>query len=243
MTHIMITNVKKFINDKPILNSANLSISHGEICALVGPNGVGKTTLLKCVLGLISIDSGTIEIDNILLSPSSRPEILKKIGTVFQLPSGVSDMTVSSLIDEHLHYLEVEHSDSYEKILKKLKLEVPLEMKVGQLSLGMKQRLQLALALSHKPSVLILDEPFNGLDIDGISLIKEILRDLSNQGLSIIITSHSLAELEDFTSTIVFILNGNTAQKNSVKDIISEYKGGLKEYYQTLKGGTLTQPK
>ena len=237
VTQINIKNVQKSVNNKNILKSANLNVSKGEICALLGPNGVGKTTLLKCLLGLIFPDQGAIEIDNILLSPSSRSEILKKVGTVFQLPASVSDMTISDLFNEHLHYLQVEKPEPYDTLLKKLGLEVPLETKVGQLSLGMKQRLQLAMALSHKPNILVLDEPFNGLDIDGINLIKEILTTLSKEGLCVIIASHSLAELEDFTSTVVFILNGKTSEKKSVKDIIFEYQGGLREYYQIIKGG------
>lgn len=237
MTQINITNVQKSVNDKHVIKSANMNVSRGEICALIGPNGVGKTTLLKCLLGLVYPDQGSIKINNTLLSESSRPEILKKIGTVFQFPSSISDMTISELFNEHFHYLQVEKPKPYDEILKKLDLEVPLKTKVGKLSLGMKQRLQLAMALSHKPNILILDEPFNGLDIDGINLIKEILTDLSKKDMCIIITSHSLSELENFTSTVVFMLNGKTYEKKSVKKIILDYPGGLQEYYQILKGG------
>ncbi|WP_157796305.1 ABC transporter ATP-binding protein [Bacillus xiapuensis] len=236
MVQINISNVQKFINDKQIIKSANMDIYGGEICALIGPNGVGKTTLLKCLLGLVFPDQGSIKVNGKLLSESSRAEILKQIGTVFSFPSSISSMTISQLFNEHFHYLQLEEPGSYQEILKKLDLEVPLTTKIGKLSLGMKQRLQLAMALSHQPNILILDEPFNGLDVDGINLIKKVLTDLKKKGISILITSHSLSELEDFASSVVFMMNGETYEKKSVQNIIQEYGGGLQEYYQFLKG-------
>ncbi len=235
MTPITISNLQKFINAKPIIKVANFDVAEGEICALIGPNGVGKTTLLKCLLGLVKPDQGTIKINDTILTETTRPEILKAIGTVFQFPPNISDMTISELLNQHFNYLKLDMPDSYVQLLKVTELDVPLTTKVGKLSLGMKRRLQLTMALAHQPKILILDEPFNGLDIDGINLIKNILTDLRKKDICIMVTSHSLSELEEFVSSVVFMLNGETCEKQYLEHIKKEYAGGLQAYYQIKK--------
>lgn len=182
MSLISIDKLSKSVNEKEIIRLANVTMHEGEICAFIGPNGVGKTTLLKCLLGLVFPEQGSIKINNKILSESTRPEILKLIGAVIQFPPSVSDMTISELFDEHYHYMQLKNSESYTGMLELLELNVPLTTKIKKLSLGMKQRLQLAIALSHRPKILILDEPFNGLDFDGIDLMKRILTDLKKKG-------------------------------------------------------------
>lgn len=240
MVNILIDNLKKVVNEKEVIRHANVNISGGEICAFIGPNGVGKTTLLKCLLGLVSPDQGSIKIDNKVLSESNRSDLLKEIGSVIQLPPSTSDMTVYELFDEHYNYMKIKKPIPYTEMLDLLELDIPLTKKVGQLSLGMKQRLQLAIALSHRPKILILDEPFNGLDFDGINLMKEILSDLKSTGVCVVITSHSLSELENFVTSVIFMLNGKTYKKRTIKDIVKEHPGGLREYYNFLKLGRWT---
>ncbi|MGX4670481.1 ATP-binding cassette domain-containing protein [Cerasibacillus sp. JNUCC 74] len=240
MVNILIDNLCKVINENEVIRKADAHISGGEICAFIGPNGVGKTTLLKCLLGLLSPDQGSIKIDNQVLSKSNRSEMLKEFGSVIQLPPSTSDMTVYELFVEHYNYMEIKEPTPHMEMLELLELQVPLTKKIGQLSLGMKQRLQLAIALSHRPKIIILDEPFNGLDFDGINLMKEILSDLKGKGVCVIITSHSLSELENFVTSVVFMLNGKTYKKRELKDIVKNYSGGLKEYYYFLKRGGIT---
>jgi len=235
MSLISIDKLSKSVNEKEIIRRANVTMHEGEICAFIGPNGVGKTTLLKCLLGLVFPEQGSIKINNKILSESTRPEILKLIGAVIQFPPSISDMTISELFDEHYHYMQLKNSESYTGMLELLELNVPLTTKIKKLSLGMKQRLQLAIALSHRPKILILDEPFNGLDFDGIDLMKRILTDLKKEGVCVVITSHSLSELENFVTSVVFMFNGETYEKKPVKDIVRAYSGGLKEYYKVLK--------
>lgn len=96
----------------------------------------------------------------------------------------------------------------------------------------MKQRLLLGVAISHNPNILILDEPFNGLDPDGVFLIKDIITRFKNCGGSVIIASHSLAELEEFVTSVVFIKDGQTFKKKSIEVLLQRYPGGLQEYYK-----------
>ncbi|KGX84694.1 ATP-binding cassette domain-containing protein [Pontibacillus litoralis] len=236
MVNISIDNLCKVIDDNEVIRSAEAHISGGEICAFIGPNGVGKTTLLKCLLGLLSPDQGSIKVDNEVLSKSNRSEILKEFGSVMRLPPGTFDMTVYELFVEHYNYMDIKEPIPYTEMLELVELQVPLTKKIGQLSLGMKQRLQLAIALSHRPKIIILDEPFNGLDFDGINLMKGILSDLKGKGVCIIMTSHSLSELESFVTSVIFMFNGKTHKKREVKDIVKDYSGGLKECYYFLKG-------
>jgi len=237
MERITAHELQKSIKGTPILHSADLSVESGEICALIGPNGVGKTTLIKCILGLAYLEYGTVQINGTILSTITQAEIALNIGAVLQYPASISSLTVDQLFLEHFHYLGLKIPNSWNEYLRKVGLSVPTGMQIGKMSLGMKQRLLLAVALAHTPNILILDEPFNGLDVDGIVLIKDILKELSNNKVSILVASHSLSELEDVATSVVFMLDGKTRTKKDVKDILREYEGGLHQYYQHIKKG------
>ncbi|MFU0827873.1 MAG: ABC transporter domain-containing protein [Lachnoclostridium sp.] len=237
MQRIIAQNIQKSIDNKMILQMVNLFVNQGEICALIGPNGAGKTTLIKCLLGLVYPENGSIQINGQTLSDKRKTDLLKNIGSVLQYPESISHLTVNQLFMEHFHYLNMNPSKKWEEFLQKVGLNVSGNMQIGKMSLGMKQRLLFAMALSHSPNIIILDEPFNGLDIDGINLIKDMLKDLTQNGISILIASHSLSELEDIATSVVFMLNGRTYEKKNVKEIKRQFPGGLKEYYQHIKKG------
>lgn len=237
MKRILAENIYKSIKGVEILKAANMELESGEICALIGPNGAGKTTLIKCLLGLMKIDTGKIEINGVLLDEKSRVEILPYVGAVLQYPEYIAKMTIKEFFKEHFFYLSKEPVRPIEEILQEVELNVSLETKIKELSLGMKQRLLLASALSHNPNILVLDEPFNGLDVDGIVTIKTILKRLHLQGTTILIASHSLKELEDVATSTIFIMNGKTESKKYMEDILCKCEGGLQQYYQALKKG------
>lgn len=236
MQRVIMKDIQKKIKGKIILRSANLLINKGEICALVGPNGVGKTTLIKCLLGLINPDVGTINVNGKTLIGADRTVVLSQLGAVLQFPNNISDMTIEQIFIEHYQYLNlVTDMEKIRDLLKKVELKVDINAKIGTLSLGMKQRLLFALAIAHKPNIIVLDEPFNGLDIDGIVLIKNILNTLIKEDVAVLIASHSLAELENIATSIVFMMDGETYEKQSVNEIMKSYSGGLLEYYQFFK--------
>lgn len=239
---IVMNNIEKNIDGFNILKISNLCIEKGEICALIGSNGAGKTTLINCLLGLINPEQGTIKINNELFQNNERSQILSQIGSVLQYPTSISKLTINQLFTEHFHYLNLKKPTSWDKFLENVNLNVSPNLKIGKMSLGMKQRLLVALALSHNPNILILDEPFNGLDPDGIILIKNLITSFKNCGGIILISSHSLGELEDFTTSVVFIKNGQTFEKIYMKLLLDKYKGGLQEYYKEFStGGTIIE--
>lgn len=235
---VVAQNIQKSVNGKSILSCANLSIDSGEICGLIGPNGAGKTTLIKCLLGLLKTDGGSISIDNMLLCSDNKSKFLLQLGAVLQYPTSISNMSIGQLFAEHFQYVGINPPATLKEFLDKVKLDVSVETQVNKLSLGMKQRLLLAVTLSHNPSFVVLDEPLNGLDVDGVETIKDILKSLKNNGIGILISSHALLELQDIATSVIFISNGATFDKRNVEEIVKNYEGGLKQYYQVLmKGG------
>ncbi|MDK2802855.1 MAG: ABC transporter ATP-binding protein [Oscillospiraceae bacterium] len=238
MRCIEIVKLVKVINKKKILNAINLNIKPYEVCGLIGPNGAGKTTLINCVVGLVNANEGLIKINDIVLKSSTRSKLLRDIGTVLQYPSSISRLSINQIYDDHIHYLSCENANSLDSVLTMVGLKLSPDCIIGKLSLGMKQRLLLGLAISHKPKLLILDEPFNGLDPDGISLIKDIIENFKNHGGCILIASHSLKELEDCCTNIAFIEDGRIFENKNMKDIRNEYECGLNGYYKQLKKET-----
>jgi len=235
MERINVTNLYKTIENQGLLNNANLRVDNGEICAVIGPNGAGKTSLIKCILGLLKQDVGDILINGQQMSTITRNDLLREIGTVLQFPLIIGKLTVEQVFNEHFHYYEVNTTGAIHDLLKKVELPVSMNSLAKNLSLGMKQRLLLSLALAHQPKILILDEPFNGLDVDGIKLIKDILKAFAAMGNSVLITSHSLSELQDLATNVVFMKNGTTTSNQKMGDIVRDFEGGLLQYYEKSK--------
>ncbi|WP_285399615.1 ABC transporter ATP-binding protein [Lysinibacillus sp. fls2-241-R2A-57] len=233
MNQIRLINLKKYIKNDLVIDVEYLCFERGGIHALIGPNGAGKTTLLKSICGLVVVDEGEIWFDDNLVSQMDNYKNLQKIGTIFTSLDSISGLTVHELFEEHFHYYGVKKPSSWRPLLQQVKLNVSPEAVVGKMSLGMKQRLQLAIALTHNPEILVLDEPFNGLDPDGIELVKNILKSLAREKI-ILITSHTFADLEDISTDIVFMSNGKTSEKRKIDDINRIYEGGILDYYNQL---------
>lgn len=235
MTTVKINKVRKSVGKKQLLISASMELEKGEICALIGPNGAGKTSLLKIIMGLIKPDYGDVSIFNNTYLSYTRKEILKKIGLVLQFPQEILKMSVRDIYQEHFLYLGVFPEITVEEMLHDLGLEVNPDERPINFSLGMRQRLLLGLALSHHPEIIILDEPFNGLDVDGIVLMKKILVDYAAEAHTVLITSHSLKELQDIVHTVIFMKEGKTQEKVDMATIKKNYDGDLLQFYQESK--------
>lgn len=197
----------KFSPSETVLNNINLRIPQGSIYGFLGPNGAGKTTTLRLVLGLLKKQQGTISIFDKSFA-ENRIEILKNIGSLIEAPSLYAHLTARENL-EILRKVYQCSKERVEEVLKIVGLSETGKKKAGKFSLGMKQRLSIAIALLHNPSLLILDEPTNGLDPNGIHEIRELLIKINQeQKVTILISSHLLSEIEKMVTHIGIINRG-----------------------------------
>ena len=220
MREVIKTNnlVKKY-GENIVLDNISITVNQGEIYGLVGDNGAGKTTLFRILSGQSNISDGSFE----LLGESSEKNIMKvrkRIGTIIENPSFYPKMT----IEENLEYYRLQRGipgkKNIDKILKEVGLLEVKKKKFNNISLGMKQRLGLALALLGEPELLILDEPINGLDPSGIIEIRNLLLRLNREkNITIIISSHILSELYNIATCYGFLSKGKLVEEISLKQL------------------------
>ncbi|WP_372631224.1 ABC transporter ATP-binding protein [Cohnella sp.] len=198
----------KTYGDKNRVNKVDLHVEEGEIYGFLGPNGAGKTTTLKMLLGLIKPSEGAIKIFGESLS-KNRPSILRRTGSLIESPSyyghltGLENMRV-------MQRLRSVPDRNIDEALRIVRLENHKNKKAEQYSLGMKQRLGIAMALLAFPKLLILDEPTNGLDPAGIGEIRELIKLLpARYGMTILLSSHLLTEIEQMATSVGIISEGN----------------------------------
>lgn len=202
---IEIRNVNKKYKNNIILNNISLSVPKGVCIGLVGHNGSGKTMLLKAICGFTKIDSGTIDVDNQQILFSKK--YIRNAGIIIEQPSFISYLTG---LDNLLVLANIQKKISKQDVLlalEKVGLSDAKHKKVKEYSLGMKQRLRIAQAIMEYPDVLILDEPFNGLDKDSIKDIQNLLLDSKNKGVTILLTSHDDRQI-NYLCDFVYELDG-----------------------------------
>jgi lantibiotic transport system ATP-binding protein len=211
----------KFSGDEKALHLVNLQVVEGSIYGFLGPNGAGKTTTLKLILGLLKKQHGDIYVFGKRFA-DNRVETLRRIGSMIESPSIYGHLTAT----ENLQILQKVYrcpSSRIQEVLELVGLSRTGSKKVSQFSLGMKQRLGIALALLHSPSLLILDEPTNGLDPNGILEMRGLLRSLNqNQGVTILISSHLLPEIEKLVTHVGIINRGKILFQGTLAELLSK---------------------
>jgi ABC-2 type transport system ATP-binding protein len=211
----------KFAAGEMALNHVNLQVIEGSIYGFLGPNGAGKTTTLKLILGLLKKQSGEISVFGKPFE-ANRVETLRRIGSMIESPSIYGHLTAI----ENLQILQKVYGCPKRRIgevLELVGLEKTGNKRAAQFSLGMKQRLSIAIALLHSPSLLILDEPTNGLDPNGILEIRELLQNLNaNQGITILISSHLLSEIEKLVTDIGIINQGVILFQGTLAELLNK---------------------
>src|SRR4028119_1039584 len=210
----------------------NLNIEKGSIYGFLGPNGSGKTTTLSLLLGLLNNKKGDIEIFGQHLH-SNRIDILKRIGSLIETPSLYGHLTAK----ENLEVYRSIYGASKERVTEVLKtvgLEDTGKKTAKKFSLGMKQRLSIALALLPNPELLILDEPSNGLDPAGIIELRELIKKLNKEhGMTILISSHLLGEVEKMVSHVGIIYKGKMLFQGSLAELHSFQQKGSRLLVKT----------
>lgn len=202
-----------------VVDKLNLSIKAGEIVGFLGQNGAGKTTTMRMMLGLIKPTSGECYIQGKKLD-LANVEGRKEIGYIIERPYSYPDLTVRENLEIVRTLRGISNKDNIAWVIEKLKLGQYEHKQVKHLSLGNIGRLGIAKAIIHKPKILILDEPTNGLDPFGLVEVRELLKELSNHlGTTILISSHQLAEISKIASRIVIIDEGRLIREVESKEL------------------------
>lgn len=214
---IEVSGLTKVYGDRAALSNANFTVPSGSICGFVGPNGSGKTTTIRMLLGLITPTSGTAKV---LGESISQPEkYLPRVGAMIEGPafypalSGIENLKVLANLGGFPQSRVVE-------LLAKVGLADRGKSKFKTYSLGMKQRLGIAAALLPNPDLLMLDEPTNGLDPSGIHEVRELIRDLARSGTTVFVSSHLLSELEMICESLVMLREGKVLFSGLTQDLL-----------------------
>lgn len=209
---------KKYQN-KMALDQVNLAIKEGSIYGFIGQNGAGKSTLIRLIAGLAFPTAGTFELFGVSHEPELH-EARKRIGTIIEGPAFYPNMTAAENLEAHRLLKGIPGKECVEKTLALVGLQDTEKKKAKNFSLGMKQRLGLAIALLGDPEFLILDEPINGLDPMGVVEIRELLKKLNQEyGITILISSHILSELHLLATHYGIIHNGELLEQLTAQEL------------------------
>ena len=219
---IEIKNLTKKFNKFTALNQVNINFNDGHSVALIGPNGCGKTTLIKCILGLNVVEDGDILVNN----ESVKEHYLyrKNIGYMPQIGRYPENMTIAQTIQMIKDTRKVSENELDTELLEAFELENIFDKKMRTLSGGTTQKVSAVLAFLFNPGIIILDEPTAGLDPLASEILKNKIIKEKNKGKLIIITSHLLSELDDIVSEIVFMNEGKVIVHQSVEELMTERK-------------------
>lgn len=229
-------NLTKAFGGKEVIHSCNMSVEKGTIYGFVGKNGAGKTTVFKMLLGLMKPTMGEATVLG-MNSVKFNTDILRMTGSLIETPIFYEHLSATENLRIHLAYMGIEKAD-IEETLALVGLPNIGEQPVSTFSLGMRQRLGIARALVHKPELLILDEPINGLDPVGIKEMRELFtRLVKREEYTLLLSSHILSEVEQIADCIGFIVDGTVVQEISPAKIKEKHPEGIEDYFVKITNG------
>lgn len=219
---IEVNQVSKRFGNKLIVNNITFKVSEGDIFGFLGPNGAGKTTTIKMIIGLLEPTSGDI-IVNGKQNVKNKNNIYNDIGIVFELPNLYMKATIQKNLEIFSKIYQLP-SERVIEVMEDLQLVDKKDMKIEKLSKGWKQRVLIARALLHKPKVLILDEPTSGLDPNTVTLIRDYIKKLNEDGTTIIISTHDMNEADELCNRLGIIDNGEFKAIGSPNELKAIYQ-------------------
>lgn len=220
--------VYKKIGKKYILKKISFEVKKGEIVGFIGPNGAGKTTTIKLILGLQKITKGKVEINGYDIKKDFEKAIYR-VGAIIENPDVYTYLTGYENLKIAQEYYKNIPNQKIDEVVKIVGLKDSIMNKVSKYSLGMRQRLGIAQAILHEPQLLILDEPTNGLDPEGIIEIRNLLKKLVfEEKIGILISSHNLSEIENICDKVCIIKSGEIIDEKDIKELKSQ---NLEECY------------
>jgi ABC-2 type transport system ATP-binding protein len=228
--YIQFDSLEKRYGEVTALGGVTLTVGRGSVVALLGPNGAGKSTLFGCLLGFTHPSGGTINCNGGPLRPESR----SKIG---YMPERLGLYPQSSVLENGMFFarLKRQPASELERQLKRVGLYPVQDRAAGKLSKGMLQRLGLAIALCGAPELLVLDEPFNGLDPALLDGLRNILTDERRRGATLLISTHTISAVEPLATHAAILLEGNLAEEGPIEALRGRFPGqSLEEIYRSV---------
>ena len=213
---IEVKNLSKHYKDRIAVNNLSFKIIPGVVTGFLGPNGAGKSTTMKMILNLTRPSQGEVIIDGKKYIDLERP--IAKIGALIDADAVNPRLTA----DQHLQLIAIASGISFDRVdevLQKSGLEKVRNKTVGQYSLGMKQRLGIAAALLGDPKTVILDEPFNGLDVDGIKWLRSLTKKLAREGKAVLISSHLIGEIQAIAERVIVLAQGTLIADMTIEEM------------------------
>lgn len=222
INYVIETNgLSKIYSGKKVVNQVDMHVPEGSIYGFVGENGSGKTTIMRMLMGLASTSEGTFALFGVDKKDSKIYKIRKNISAIVESPSLVPSMTAYDNLKYACLYCNVKDLSIIDEVLKRVGLHDTGKKLVKNFSLGMRQRLGIAVLLLSSPKLLLLDEPMNGLDPEGIKEVRDLILSLHSQGITILISSHILSELEKVATHWGFINKGHLLKEMSAEELIN----------------------
>ena len=233
---LKVRNVAKAFDGREMIHGMNLSVERGMIYGLLGVNGSGKTTTFKMITGLLRPDSGEIIFSGTSVSGQDKG-FLREMGILIETPVFYEHLSARENLELHLQYMGC-GVDKIEEVLNRAGLQNTGRQPVSKFSLGMRQRLAIARAISHGPKLLVLDEPVNGLDPVGIRQMRELFLSLAREsGMTLLVSSHILSEIEHVADRVGVLADGFIAKEVSMDQVRKDCPEGLEDYFFNIMNG------
>ena len=217
---IVVDRLTKTYGAKKAVDDLSFTVSPGRVTGFLGPNGSGKSTTMRCMLGLDAADTGSVTFDGKKYSELNQP--LTHVGSLLD----AGDAHKGRSARNHLRWIAMTHGfpeSRVDEVLHQVGMSEVAKTKVGKFSLGMRQRLGLAVALLGNPQTVILDEPANGLDPEGIRWTREVMRSLADSGRSVLVSSHQLVELSMVADDLIVIGQGKLISAGPIAQFMSQH--------------------
>ena len=209
----------KRYNSRTVVDAINLQVPEGSVYGFIGPNGSGKSTTMKMLLSLVTPTSGGVQVMGRTMDRATRQALLQHIGSLIEAPPGYQHLTGAENMRIVQRTLGLPDAAIIEAVAA-VRMQDQMNKRVRNYSLGMKQRLGIAMALARRPRLLVLDEPTNGLDPAGIEEMRHLIRALANHGTSVMVSSHILGEVDKVADVIGIISSGSLVFQGTRNDLL-----------------------
>lgn len=220
MTKVLeVTSITKKIGNKTIIDDATFAVEKGQVVGLLGPNGAGKTTLIRMIVGLMKHNEGEIMILGHSLTGDFKNAVAE-VGAIIENPEFYNYMSGYDNLEQYVRMSRKPITrEQLVQVVQQVHLENNIKQKVKTYSLGMRQRLGVAQALVHRPRLLVLDEPMNGLDPKGMKEFRDLILSLRDQGISVLVSSHQLSDIEQLADHLVIVQKGRITHQVSMAEL------------------------